>query len=188
MSYHYATKKYVPIVIKDYSTLLGYCEALGFMKNSYRYGFNSNNRNNIKLIVPMYHAAMIALSSFRFNSICFLDIDIDSNSLSDIKDKLTDYYTNLIEFKKQIPDEEKPLPLWVDDFLTFDCPHCGMNHSFKYSEEVPETDYYCEVCGEIMIDYTNKHDHDFVYLGDDRRRLAFKKLEENVIHEISKNF
>lgn len=183
--FHYASQKFVPVVIKDYSTLIGYCEALDFVKMSFKNAFNTMNYDVLKNNLLIYHNAYTALSSFRFNSICFLDINIDEVKLDVVEQKLREHYTEYLDFKKQIPEDEKTIPIWVENTLSIDCPHCGMNHTFIDSEEIPKKDYYCTVCSEILIDYTNKHDFEFSYLGDDKRRLAFQVLEEKILKEIS---
>lgn len=186
--FHYASQKFIPIVIKDYSTLVGYCEAIDFVRASYRNAFNTNNYDIIKNNTLIYHNSISALSSFRFNSICFLGLNIDETKLDELESYLTEHYKEYLEFKQQIPIDEKTLPIWSENILSIDCPHCGMNHAFNDSEDIPKKDFYCTVCEEILIDYTDKHDYEFSYLGNDKRRLAFQVLEEKVIRSVVDKF
>jgi len=50
----------------------------------------------------------------------------------------------------------------LTNFLYFECPFCGNPHFFKTEHDIPTKNFNCPECGNIVIEYTNVNNNNFI--------------------------
>jgi len=107
------------------------------------------------------NVSILGLDSSRFNDI----IDSDGTRVADLTNA---EIKELVAQKKEDmalalnhPENDVEMP---SGFIHLHC-NCGNYYCFKDSSEVPEEDFYCGLCDNVLIDYTGKFDSEYVYDG-----------------------
>lgn len=68
----------------------------------------------------------------------------------------------------QIKENEKEDDVPEETYFDVHCS-CGNYFAFYYPDEIPENGLQCDICGKTLIDFTNHHDLEFEYSGDEER-------------------
>lgn len=149
--YIYNPGYYVPVAVKSRDYLVGFLDALDALSIVVQVDFE-------------------ALSSQRFND--YLPNNQRRRDLTDeqIVEVLNEYEEGRcvkevgVEKKVDIDGEED------EDYNYFEINcSCGNYHSFQSSEEIPKSDFKCEICGKTLIEYLGKDDDEIDYDGDVER-------------------
>jgi ribosomal protein S27E len=148
--------QYVPIVVKNQSYLAGYLQGMNLFKSIATSFLEENG------LIADFGGLDMSLDSTRFNNI--LMNGRKENELSD--NELKEYYHDLIKnklvkIKDDHPDNNN---VFKKDFLMIECPYCSLGiYSFKSPKELPTEQFKCQICGNILIDYTDHYDEEFQY-------------------------
>lgn len=147
---------YVPIVVKNKDYLIGYIHAMTLFKSIIK---KSLNQIGLDIDLDCFDNC---LDSTRFN-----DIMANDKRIVDFTDEeYIEYLKDMIERKKEKITSNHP-DNKVDDvsLLRIDCT-CGLGfYSFNKIEDIPDKSFRCNVCGRIILDYTNHYDTEYEYDG-----------------------
>jgi hypothetical protein len=167
--------QWVPIVVKSKDYLVGYISGFHLLKNIV---LDSLEENGIKIDL---RGIDLCLDSSRFNDV--LENGKRESECSDTEIK--EYFRSIIQHKIAMVKEKHPdndTSILNECFLEIDCP-CGLGvYMIKTPKQIPETPMKCKVCGNILIDYTDKYDDEIDFDGSVRKR------NEKIINEINKTF
>lgn len=155
---------WIPVVVKDKSYLLGFIEA-------FRIIHELSNPHKIEL--------ELTLSSDRFNDILMDGSRIQNLTREQLKDKIRN-----IMFPETTPEDhtENSQEILKEYLLNVSCPKCGMFYGFKTEEEIPKTDFKCNICNRYVLMYTNKNDDYFDFYGQqgDIEEIVAELNNENI--------
>lgn len=171
MKYHAPTtvdKKpyWVPVVCKNRDSLVGYIRGMKFILGTLD-GMKNTKNNEIETeIIIDYGQVDPCLDSSRFNDIT---PGLDKRESEMSNEELKMFRQGMI--KKALlrgiehhPDNDPSI--FKDVFLKLECAHCEMGfYQFEEPEDVPEENFYCQICGRKLIDYTNREDSDYEFDG-----------------------
>lgn len=152
---------WVPIVIKNKDTLVGFSEGANLLLSMYESD------------IP--YSASMALSSERF-----IDYTVDGTRLVDKTDEeLEEYITEILTQSIDKVNSEH-----VDDntditeeyFFHMSCT-CGNFFGYRVPHDIPETNIDCEICGKRVLEYIHHDDEELVYIGMDIDKFN-KKIYE----------
>lgn len=150
----YTKDYYVPVVAKNKDYLVGFLDALSSMS-------------------PLFEVDFTALDSMRLNDI--LPNNQRRRNLTDEQIRETIFEqqvrNNLLETAK-LPKEDEEIP-----FLEVHC-NCGNYMKFDHPDQIPKTSLRCELCSNILIDYTGADQDDYEYDGDIERMFIGTDGEE----------
>lgn len=140
---------WVPIVIKNRDQLIGFIDGVNMTASIYNIDRES-----------MFYT----LSSERFNDIIQNGTRLRNMSNTEFfnhaKDVIENGYVRLSA--KESRDNSGTS---LNDFcLTLECS-CGNFIGFKDCDKIPNEDMHCDICGRIVIQYTNDEDDFYVYDG-----------------------
>ena len=148
--------QYVPIVVKNKDFLVGYIKAIDFFQNVVVQPLKNNG------IFVELKCLDYCLDSSRFNDI----LEDDRRESECTKQEVQDYYVNLIKQKTDMLTEQHPdndNKVFDDCFFKVECV-CGLGiYTFGSAEEIPEDQLKCNICGRVIIDYTNHNDNEYTY-------------------------
>lgn len=159
MKYKYNTGYYVPVVVKSRDYLIGFLDALDAVSSEFQFDFS-------------------ATDSQRFN-----DWLPNNKRRRDLTDE------EIIEVLKEFDESRSIKEVGIDKVVNEDeieiQPYfeinciCGNYHSFNTNTEIPREKLECEICGKLLIDYTNVEDDDVEYDGDEDRSLIGFMFEDD---------
>lgn len=145
----YPKEYYVPVVVKNRDYLIGFLDAMS-------------------AISPIIDVDYTALDSMRFT-----DVLPDGQRRRNLTDQeiidslsVTDANNNVLE-----QAQTKELIVESIPFLEVNC-NCGNYLKFEHPSELPKTTRKCELCGNVLIDYTGYDQDDYEYDGDIERMLV----------------
>jgi len=170
--------QWVPIVVKNKDWLVGYISGINLIETLV---INSLEENGININL---RGLDLCLDSSRFNDIMENGKRESSCTAKEIKN----YYKKIIQEKIDMVEEEHPEnndKVFSDCFLEVECV-CGLGvYTFKSANEIPNHPLKCQICGRIIIDYTDHDDDEFEYDGDYVSRIdnIFKELNEKIENE-----
>jgi len=150
--------QWVPVVVKDKDWLVGYISGIQLIESLIA---DSLQENGIEINLK---GIDLCLDSSRFNDI----LENGKRESSCSKEEIKNYYRDLIEEKITMVKEKHPDNYDVFDgcFLEVECS-CGLGiYSFKTPQEVPDKQFRCQICGNVIIDYTGYDDEEFDYDGN----------------------
>lgn len=150
---------WIPVVVKNKSYLLGFIEAFATISEIHDISISDTE---------------IALSSDRFNDILMDGSRIQNLSRNQLKEKIKKI---ILSTKEE--HEENSEDILKDYLLSVSCPNCGMFYGFKTENEIPEKDFQCNICDNMVIIYTNVNDDYFDFDGKSGDI-------EQIVEEISK--
>ncbi len=151
----YNRNYYVPCVAKSRDYLIGFLDAFV----------------NLRGVVDIDENI---LDSCRFTEWMPDGSKRSDKSPEEIKEIMEAYQESLNVKENENPDSEIDKP-----YFQVSCS-CGNFHSFKHQLEIPSEKLVCEICGKILIDYTNNFDYMFDYVGDVSKMTAeFESDEED---------
>jgi len=156
----YPRDYFVPVVVKNRDYLVGFLNSLNnFSLGSSKFDFVLNE------------------SSVKFNDILpggvrrrEIDLEQQINLMIDYRLKMS-----VVEDVESIVDSEED-----DKYLELNC-ECGNYVSFDSATDIPTHSYKCDICGKVLIDYTNTNDEDFIYDGDLENHIDFTDVLEMLI-------
>jgi len=168
-------EQWVPIVVKNKDWLIGYISGIQMVESLVIESLEDNGFDiNLKGID-------ICLDSSRFNDI----LENGKRESKCTKEEIKNYYKEIIEEKIDSMKDEHPNngeEIFSDCFLEVECV-CGLGvYIFNTPEEVPSEQFKCQICGRVIIDYTEHNDEEFDYDGSLNSRVG------NIIDELTKNY
>lgn len=155
---------WVPIVVKNRDSLKAFIDALHFTASF----------TELKPSLFMY-----ALSSDRFNNILKNNIPASEMSKSEVRE----YVKSIIieqEEESNNSNVECSYGVLDDYYLTVNCT-CGNFYGFNTPFDIPEKQLNCDICGNVVIDYLNRDDEEFMYDGE---FVDIQKVVEQVKKEM----
>ena len=137
---------WVPLVIKNRDALIGFIDGVNITDSIYNV-----DRDSI----------FYSLSSERFN-----DITQSGKRLRDMNSaEFVKHAESLIQNGFDRAEAMSADDCDLNDFvLTVSCS-CGNFVGFGGDDSLPENDMHCDLCGRVLIQYTNENDGAFVYDG-----------------------
>jgi len=149
---------YVPIVVKNKDTLVGYLDGVAYTQMISDMIFKS-------LKIP------ISINGFDLNldSSKFNDVLPDGTRAGDLSDsELKNIINSKIKDKQDFEDSRNTNPennenILDPTFLSIDCTNCGGYYAFKTVDEIPKENFSCGICGRVLIQYTNLDDSEYKY-------------------------
>jgi ribosomal protein S27E len=156
----YPKEYYVPVVVKNRDYLIGFLDAMA-------------------AISPIVDVDYTALDSMRFTDVLpdgqrrrnlTPQEIIDSLDVSDSKNHITE------------PNQTKELEVDNIPFLEVNCS-CGNYIKFEHPSELPKTTRKCELCGNVLIDYTGHDQDDYEYDGDQMKMMIGFEIDEEYVDE-----
>jgi hypothetical protein len=156
----YPKEYYVPVVVKNRDYLIGFLDAMA-------------------AIAPILDVDYTALDSMRFTDVLpdgqrrrnlTAQEIINSLDTTDSKNCVTEQVTT-----KQMEAEEIP-------YLEVNCA-CGNYLKFNHPMELPKVTRKCELCGNVLIDYTGHDQDDYMYDGDMARMMIGYEIDEDEYEE-----
>jgi len=152
------TPYWVPIVIKNRDTLVGYLEGvIGAVMN---------------YDVPI-GSLIESLSSERFNDISRTDSGKRLGKMTN--DELYDYFYDIISrAHEEISHPEQEEGLLKEYEFGVTCA-CGNWYGFHSVNDIPEEKIVCQLCDKLVIDYINVDDD---YYGFDGNAIDDQKLQK----------
>jgi len=138
---------WIPIVVRNKSFLLGFINAYHVI----------NEMHDIEM-----NGMEVSLSSDRFNDILMDGSRMQNLTRSQLKNKLKEMY-----FKTHTTKHQENSGNILDEYyMSLNCINCGMFYGFHNETEVPENDFKCDVCDNVLISYINEDDDYFDFEGD----------------------
>jgi len=168
-------EQWVPIVVKNKDWLVGYVAGIQMVESAI---IDSLEENGIEINL---RGLDICLDSSRFNDI----MESGKRESDCTKEEIKKYYQEIIEnkingVKEQHPDNESKV--FSDCFFEVECG-CGLGiYTFNNIEEVPSEQFKCQICGRVVIDYTNHEDFEYEYDGELTQRV------EMIVEELNKKY
>ena len=154
---------WIPIVIKNRDTLIGFLEAFKNFCSFYD--------------IPSSSDVNVIISSDRFNDILPDDSRMRNYTREGLKEKI------LVMIKKEEErgeHEGNSEDILQDNLLNLDCSECGMFYPFTNSQMIPKENFCCENCGRQLILYTKKDADEIAFDGDE-------EIVEKIMDEINKD-
>lgn len=163
--------QFVPIVVKNSDFLIGYISGIQMLESIL---IRSLEENGIEIELK---GLDLCLDSSRFNNIMEDGRRESECSESEIRK----YYEHIIEEKIDIIKEIHPdnKNIFEDCFLEVEC-NCKLGiYIFKTPKDIPTKSFKCEICGKVIIDYTETNDEEFDYDGNILSRVKIIAEELN---------
>lgn len=154
----YLRNFYVPCVVKSKEYLIGYLDSLHAL-------------SDVLSFSPWI------FDSTKFNDYLPNDTRRSENSDEEIVEIMNEFRESL-SIKENEKDEIKE-----DVYFELNCS-CGNYHAFYYAYQIPESDFKCDLCDRLLIDYTGHYDEEFEYDGD-VNRMTIGLVENDLENEDS---
>ena len=149
--YKYNPGYYVPVVVKSRDYLVGFLDALEAVGSEYQYDFSATDSQRFNDILPNNQRRRDLTDEQIIEVLTQYD---ESRNVKEVG----------IEKKVDIDfEQEQP-------YFEVNCS-CGNYHAFNHALEIPKDKLECELCGKLLIDYTNVEEEEITYDGDEDRAL-----------------
>lgn len=147
---------YVPVVVKNKDSLVGYIKGLDYGR---------------EVITDVMDSMGIAVTLPR------LDVMLDSNRYNDIlkngkhesemsESDMKEYLLDLLEEISAKLDSGSEQGVFDEDILHIECL-CGLGiYSWNDYNLIPEKTFKCTECGKVLIHYTGINEYELEYEGD----------------------
>jgi transposase-like protein len=157
---------WIPVVVKNKDYLVGFIESFKSMAVIYE--------------IPLTELDKMFCSD-RFNDIMKDGIRIQDLTRNELKEKVK----NIILQADRSEHIENDTDLYENNYLTIDCPHCGMFYSFSEIEDIPNENFKCQTCGKTILFYTNLNDDEIEYEG--KRSDVLEQVVQEIHRELFKS-
>jgi hypothetical protein len=144
---------WVPVVVKN---------------KEYLYGFLDSMVYSTQLADLDYNVLLFTLSSDRFNDVLPTGERMSSMTDERFKEHVKGLLIHDAEHEILKKDNaEFSEDILGDYYLPLNCT-CGNFHGFLTPYDLPDEQFKCDLCGKVLIEYTNMNDEDFLYDGEYR--------------------
>ena len=166
----YGKPYWVPIVMKNKDTLIGYLNGMYIVTD--QLGVDPES-------------FIATLSSERFNDTLRDGRKGSKITDDDFKEYIKEIVIDDIEKTVLRETHEGCSPLILDEyFLGISC-NCGNFYGYKDPKDIPDTTLKCDMCNKLVIDYTEKDEDEFAYDGIQHLERDLEGVIEEVRSELN---